>query len=89
MAHEYTMQRINTDEPITNEGVPSEELKKFYADAKAEGIFPCDYELYKQPDGRIAMIDFDKFGRWQEDGIVVFPWGLTLQRATLPFDVKN
>lgn len=89
MAHQYTMQRINTDQPITNEGIPEEELKKFYADAKTEGIFPCDYELYKQPDGRVAMIDFDKFGRWQENGIVVFPWGLTLNRAPLPFDEKN
>jgi hypothetical protein len=80
------MYRINTDELITNEGVPEAELKKFYADAKTEGIFPCDYELYKQPDGHIAMIDFDKFGRWEENGIVVFPWGLILKRALLPFD---
>jgi hypothetical protein len=40
-------------------------------------IFPCDYELYLQPDGRVALIDFDKFGIWLSDGSVETPWGET------------
>jgi hypothetical protein len=82
--HQYKMERINTDIPLTNEDVPEIELKKFYSKARSQGIFPCDYELYKQPDGRVAMIDFDKFGDWLSDGTVVFPWGQVLKRPLHP-----
>jgi len=85
-AHQYTMERIDIEMPLTNEGIPADELKAFYRDAKKEGIFPCDYELYKQPDGRVAMVDFDKFARWLPDDTVVFPWGQVLARPMLPFN---
>ena len=34
-------------------------------------------KLYLQPDGRVALIDFDKFGIWNSDGSVEVPWGET------------
>lgn len=73
--HQYKMERIDTTIPLTDGDVSEVELKKFYREARSRGIFPCDYELYQQPDGRVAMIDFDKFGDWLSDGSVVFPWG--------------
>jgi hypothetical protein len=54
----------------------------------SKSVFPIDYELYVQPDGRVAMIDFDKFSSYK-DGTITFPWGLTLQdkimREQCPF----
>lgn len=52
------------------------ELQQFYRKGRSLGIYPQDFELYKQPDGRVAMVDFDKFGIWNTDGSVEFPWGL-------------
>jgi hypothetical protein len=54
------------------------ELKLFYEMAQAAGIFPCDYELYRQQDGRIALIDFDKFSQFA-NGEVTLPWGATMR----------
>ena len=80
--HSYKMERITTDRPL----MPTEfqghpvlaELRTFYTVAKDQGVFPADYELYIQDDGRVAMIDFDKFGSWLPDGSMKFPWGLML-----------
>jgi hypothetical protein len=75
------MDRICVDKPIElldaqNHAV-FEELQAFYKRCKHRFIFPADYELYEQPDGRVAMVDFDKFARWKPTGEVQFPWGLT------------
>lgn len=76
--HTYKMERIVTEKPLEPQGHPVlAELKVFYTKAQEQGIFPADYELYLQPDGRVAMIDFDKFGCWFPDGSMKFPWGLT------------
>lgn len=81
-AHQYKMDRIDVSDPIDLVTVKTHavaaELKEFYQQAKKEGIFPADFELYLQPDGRVAMVDFDKFAEWKEDGSVIFPWGLQL-----------
>ena len=82
--HQYKMERIECLVPVKHSEVAGE-LKMFYAMAGRQNIFPCDYELYKQQDGRVAMIDFDKFAEWREDGTVVFPWGQVLETVTLPF----
>lgn len=82
--HQYKMERIDCLVPIKHSEVAGE-LKMFYAMAGRQNIFPCDYELYKQQDGRVAMIDFDKFAEWREDGTVVFPWGQVLETVILPF----
>lgn len=81
-AHNYKMEKIVVDKPLVDEDIKGhavlEELKTFYGKAKDLGVFPMDYELYVQPDGRVAMIDFDKFGSWLEDGGIQFPWGMVL-----------
>jgi len=82
--HQYKMERIDCLVPVRHSEVAGE-LKMFYAMAAQENIFPCDYELYKQQDGRVAMIDFDKFAEWRENGSVLFPWGQVLENPELPF----
>jgi RIO-like serine/threonine protein kinase len=88
--HQYKMERINVSKPIsmletnTVKGLKPE-LQKFYRVAKQSGIFPADFELYMQPDGRVAMIDFDKFATWEKNGSVRFPWG----QVMTPQQVKN
>jgi len=77
---QYKMERIQVDKPLELMDVKNhpvlEELKAFYSLAKRNALFPADYELYVQPDGRVAMVDFDKFGKWLFiRGEVVFPWG--------------
>jgi hypothetical protein len=78
---QYAMERIDCSQQVIPElltGNEMVELKLFYEKAKEAGIFPCDYELYRQSDGRIGLIDFDKFAAWvKESGDeVLFPWGL-------------
>ena len=90
--HSYKMDRIQVDKPLELTDVKGhavlEELKAFYAAAMAASVFPADYELYVQPDGKIAMVDFDKFSSWK-DGTITFPWGLVIQdnvlREQFPF----
>jgi len=79
---QYSMEKIHCAEEVSPAEV--EELKLFYAEAKNVGIFPCDYELYRQPNGRVAMIDFDKFATWKGDS-VVFPWGLVWSLPIYPW----
>ena len=84
---QYKMDRICVDKPLElmeakNHAV-FDELKKFYEGWKTQGVFPADYELYIQPDGRVAMVDFDKFAKWSPKGDVVFPWGLTISDKIL------
>ena len=79
---EYSMERIDCKRYIDplNHGEATDlnkDLHILYMKARAYEIFPCDYELYLQPDGRVALIDFDKFGVWQSDGTVETPWGET------------
>lgn len=75
---QYKMDRIQVEKPLevldAKDHPVFEELKLFYKIAKRAGFFPADFELYIQPDGRIAMVDFDKFGVWRHQQIV-FPWG--------------
>lgn len=55
--HSYTMQKIDVSEPI---GTCSE-LEDFIEQMKQHGYVAFDYEMYLQPDGRIALIDFGRF----------------------------
>ena len=80
--HQYKMDRIDVSKPLQEDQIKTHDvladLKAFYAKAKDRGVFPVDYELYIQPDGRVAMVDFDKFSTWHKDGSIVFPWNSTL-----------
>jgi hypothetical protein len=84
---QYKMDRICVEKPLelldAKEHVVFEELKAFYACCKRKYIFPADFELYIQPDGRVAMVDFDKFARWKPTGEIFFPWGVTVDEKTL------
>lgn len=82
--HQYKMERIDCLVPVNHSEI-AQELKMFYAMAGQQNIFPCDYELYRQTNGRVALIDFDKFAEWRDDGTVVFPWGQVLENPQLPF----
>jgi hypothetical protein len=78
---QYKMDRIQVDKPIELMDAKNhrvfEELKAFYSQCRKRFIFPADFELYEQPDGRVAMVDFDKFGFWKPNtGEITFPWGL-------------
>lgn len=79
---QYKMDRISIEKPLMLTDVKTSvvlgELKVFYAKAKEKAVFPADYELYIQPDGRVAMVDFDKFATWNKDGSITFPWGVEL-----------
>ncbi len=79
---QYKMNRICVDKPLelmeAKDHAVFEELKQFYERCRRRLIFPGDVELYVQPDGRVAMVDFDKFAKWQR-GEIIFPWGLTVQ----------
>ena len=84
--YQYTMDRISVETPLELMDAKNhpvfEELKVFYAESKKNSIFPADFELYVQPDGHIAMVDFDKFGTWHSEEIV-FPWGQVADEKTL------
>lgn len=75
---EYLMEKIDCShqiDPNQNDVIGLiKELTRFYMKSMSYSIFPCDYELYLQPDGRIALIDFDKFGTCLPDGSVLTPW---------------
>jgi len=69
----YEMEKIDTRKPIFLGTMGTqvictktkdrliEELMYMWGDVYLEGYAAWDFELYKQPDGRIMMIDFDKF----------------------------
>lgn len=86
------MDRIDTQSPLpvleaaTHPVLP--ELRSFFFLAKQHKVYPADFELYVQPDGRVALIDVDKFAAWEDDTLV-FPWGLRLPAqpvlAQIPF----
>jgi hypothetical protein len=81
--YEYEMQRISTQK-IIYPGAPNHgellssddfellccELSIFWLALWNRGFAAWDYELFLQPDGRIALIDFDKFGFHMTSGPV-------------------
>ncbi len=88
--HEYKMERIDVTKPIERKEIASHavlhDLQLFYKAAKKAKIFPLDFELYEQQDGRVAMIDFDKFSTW-EKGVITTPWGVLFAEPDLIKDL--
>jgi hypothetical protein len=86
-AYSYKMDRIDVSVPLPVAEVVThpvvKDLKAFFQLAQEQGVFPADFELYVQPDGRVAMVDVDKFATWLPDGSIVFPWGLTTTDAAI------
>lgn len=85
--YSYKMDRIDVSLPLPIAEVVShsvlKDLQSFFRVAQQQGVFPADFELYVQPDGRVAMVDFDKFASWSSNGTIVFPWGLTTTDAAI------
>lgn len=81
----YEMERINTRDYIekVDDPVLEAELEQFFRQAKAAGIYPSDFELYRQADGRIALLDFDKFGKISGKN-AVFPYRGVVPLNTVP-----
>ena len=87
---QYKMERIYDSQMISYESIGSvegleAEIKKYVQQAKKKGLYPNDFELYRQSSGKIVLLDFDKFGIW-EGASVVFPWGQTLSGCSLAFE---
>ncbi len=66
VGNSYKMERIDDSEMLQQADLECwpalvEELACFYKDMGVRGVVPNDFELYKQADGRVALIDFDKF----------------------------
>lgn len=55
--YSYTMEYVDTNKPVNT----STELNEFCKIIKQYGYIAFDYEMYLQPDGRIALIDFGRF----------------------------
>ncbi len=76
----YVMERIDTSQPELlqeEQQVPQQLLKElllYYFLCSQQGYFPNDYELYKQPDGRYVLTDFDKFGIFISREKIEFPF---------------
>lgn len=72
---EYSMEAIDDGYLIMTGNYREElktEVKQFYCDMARDGFFPHDFELYLQTDGRVAMVDFEKFGEWvSRDEIII------------------
>ncbi len=73
----YVMERIDDSFLLTLDDYDKKiinELKYFYTDLKNINIFPFDFELYLQPNNQVALIDFDKFGKYYDDSfeIIIF-----------------
>jgi hypothetical protein len=85
--HSYKMERIDVSKPLPVADVAThpvlKDLRAFFYVARDQGVFPADFELYVQPDGTVAMVDFDKFASWSSNGSIVFPWGLTTTDAAI------
>jgi len=72
----YLMEKVDTEEPIWL-GDPlvhtqytsiflknlKKELQNFWQSMWNYGYAAWDFELYEQPDGRVILLDFDKFGK--------------------------
>jgi hypothetical protein len=76
----YVMERIDTSQPELlqdQQQVPQQLLKElllYYFLCSQQGYFPNDYELYKQPDGKYMLVDFDKFGIFITKEKIEFPF---------------
>jgi hypothetical protein len=73
----YIMEEINVDTPLelpALEHPSANELARWVSALLKHSILALDFEAYEQPDGRVALVDFDKFGKI-EGATVILPWG--------------
>ena len=89
----YIMRRVDVESPIDMMSVKENtallsEIEIFFELCRREGIYPADFELYQQSDGRVALLDFDKFATWNKDGSIKFPWGQEMNRETVDVNLQ-
>lgn len=65
-ANSYTMEKIDDSHPYyTEESSSNTEFKKelltFYKEFEKHNYFPNDFECFVQKNGKICILDFDKF----------------------------
>jgi len=61
----YRMRRIMTKNPVylgLHANAIAEEVKQLWIELWNLGYVAWDFELYRQPDGTVMIIDFDRFG---------------------------
>ena len=63
-ANSILMREIDTSKPIEKikDAGLVKEILAYFAAAKKSGYYPSDFELYEQPNGTVALLDFDKYG---------------------------
>lgn len=68
----YTMEKIDDSKPYyTEDSSLNNDFKKelliFYKEFEKQKYFPNDFECFIQKDGKISIVDFDKFIKIQEN----------------------
>jgi hypothetical protein len=73
----YLMEKIDDSSQITRieDSRLEEELVRYFSVARKAGYMPSDFELYEQPNKKVALLDFDKYGIIELDGKhVTYPY---------------
>jgi len=88
----YEMEKIvpNVIEQVANGTPLAEEIIRYIAAALKDGIVPQEFELYQQPDGKVALLDFDRYGTvkgdkalfWYAEKLMPLKDGLTQDTLT-------
>lgn len=88
----YEMEKVvpTVIENVENGTPLAKELINYIAAALKAGIVPQDFDLYQQPDGKVSLLDFDKFGTvkgdkalfWYAEDLVPLKDGLTQNTLT-------
>lgn len=84
---DYCMERVDTTDPVTlvEDSSLLLEFASLWKIMWYYGFALLDFELYRQPDGRIALIDFDKTCFRQtanQECIITFTFTLDILRKT-------
>lgn len=99
----YQMEKIDCSQPVFFSSISDltlyqpviKELSRFFLKMIHKyNIFPYDFELYKQSDGTVMMIDFDKFREIHNGTIQVGKFKLDVKhdafiQPALPINFQN
>jgi hypothetical protein len=88
----YEMEKIvpSVIEQVKNGTPLAKEIINYIAAALKDGIVPQEFELYQQPDGKVALLDFDRYGTvkgdkalfWYAEKLMPLKDGLTQDTLT-------
>jgi hypothetical protein len=86
-SNSYQMEMIDDSKQISRIELPEleSELIAYFQLAKKNGYMPSDFELYEQPNKRVALLDFDKYGILDTSGThVVYPYAGRKSLKSIP-----